>query len=267
MAHDHPDRASLDIDLHTASLARVYDYMLGGAHNFAVDREVADRIEAAAPGSARAAWSNRAFLRRAVRYCAERGIDQFLDVGSGIPTEGTVHEIARAVDPDSRVVYVDVDPVAVLQSRAILEGDKLSGVVNADLRHPERILADPVTTRLIDPGRPVAVLMVALLHVIPDDADPAGLVARLTGPLSAGSHLVVSHFSSNFGSPEQVSRAIECSRDTGTPLVIREPRAIRALLGTFEPVPPGLVPVDDWRPREDEPGGRSGGYAVVARRT
>lgn len=256
----------VDIDVTTATLARIYDYMLGGAHNFAVDRDAAERIERAVPGSIRTAWENRAFLRRAVQFCAARGIDQFLDVGSGIPTEGNVHEIARSVNPDARVVYVDLDPVAVMQSRTILDGDELSGVVNADLRHPETILDDSATRALIDFGRPVALLLVAVLHVIPDSDDPAALLRRLTAHTVSGSYLALTHFSSNYGTPEQVDTLLELTRSTTTPLLIREPDEILALLGDFVPTPPGLVPVHEWRP-EREPGtAQSSGYAVVARK-
>lgn len=266
MADERPDAATPDIDLNTPTLARIYDYMLGGAHNFAVDREVAERIERTVPGSFRTAWSNRAFLRRAVHYCARQGIDQFLDIGSGIPTKGNVHEVARAVIPEARVVYVDVDPVAVMQSRTILAADARCGVVNADLRDPGSILSDPITRRLLDLDRPVAVLMVALLHVIPDSAGPAGLVARLTAPAVPGSHLVVSHFSGIFGDDEQVAAALAWSQRTTTPLVAREPAAILALLGDFVPVSPGLVPVHEWRPDSATDTEQSSGYGVVARR-
>ena len=267
MADDQRGWAPSDIDLNTATLARIYDFMLGGAHNFAVDREFAERIEATVPGSARTAWANRAFLRRAVQYCAARGIDQFLDIGSGIPTEGNVHEVARAVNPRARVVYVDLDPVAMMQSRAILADDELAGVVNADLRDPEAILADPDTQRLIDFDRPVAVLLVAILHVIPDADRPSELLARLTAPTAPGSHLVITHFSTNYGTADEVRSLLELSRDTTTPMVVRDPTEIRALFGEFVPVEPGVVPIHEWRPDPDSSPGeaQSSGYAGVAR--
>jgi SAM-dependent methyltransferase len=257
-----------DPDLGPATLARVYDYMLGGAHNFAVDRAVADRIERLVPGTIRTAWENRAFLRRAVQYCAGQGIDQFLDIGSGIPTMGNVHEVARAVRPGARVVYVDLDPVAVTQSEAILAEVPGCAVVNADLRDPDSILDHPGTRELLDFNRPIAVLLVALLHVIPDRDRPAELISRLTRSAEPGSHLVISHFSSNYGSEAQMRKVIEWSARTTTPLVAREPSEILALLGEFVPVPPGLVPVHEWRPDAEPTAGtaQSGGYGVVARR-
>lgn len=256
----------MDIDVSKPTLARIYDFMLGGAHNFAVDREVAARMERTVPGTIRTAWENRAFLRRAVRFCTDQGIDQFLDIGSGIPTEGNVHEVARSANPDARVVYVDLDPVAVMQSRTILEGDELSGVVNADLRHPEAILDDPITRRLIDFERPVAVLLVALLHVIPDADDPAALLSRLTARTVPGSFLALTHFSSNFGTPEEVASLLELTRNTTTPLLIREPAEILPLLGEFVPLDPGLVPVHQWWPEQETGIAQSSGYAVVARK-
>ncbi|HEY2203976.1 MAG TPA: SAM-dependent methyltransferase [Pseudonocardia sp.] len=266
MAEPRPEWATPDLDLSTATLARIYDYQLGGAHNFAVDREFADRIEEQLPGAARTAWQNRHLLRRAVRFCVEQGIDQFLDIGSGIPTQGNVHEVARELNPDVRVVYVDVDPIAVLHSRTLLDGDQRCGVVRADFREPDAILGDPVTRRLIDFDRPVAVLLIYLLHVIPDAAHPAELLARLTARTVPGSYLAITHFGPNFGSPEQIARILEWSRSTTTPVVMRTPEEVKALLGDFEPVPPGIVPLHEWRPDPDSDAARSGGYAVVARK-
>ncbi|HEY1966607.1 MAG TPA: SAM-dependent methyltransferase [Pseudonocardia sp.] len=262
-----PHACDPDPGLGPPTLARVYDYMLGGAHNFAVDRAVTGRIERLVPGTIRTAWENRAFLRRAVQYCAGQGIDQFLDIGSGIPTMGNVHEVARAVLPEARIIYVDVDPVAVSQSEAILAGVPGCAVVNADLRDPESILGHRHTRELLDFDRPIAVLLVALLHVIPDRDRPAELIGRLTSTAVPGSHLVISHFSSNYGTEAQIRKVIEWSARTTTPLVAREPAQILALLGDFRPVPPGLVPVHEWRPDTEPAAGtaQSGGYGVVAR--
>jgi hypothetical protein len=267
-ADDRPSWADPDIDLSTPTLARVYDFQLGGAHNFAVDREAARRIEEAIPGAARKAWANRAFLRRAVQYCVGQGVNQFLDIGSGIPTSGNVHEVARAVDPESRVVYVDVDPVAVIQSRNLLKGDERTAVIQADLRDPEVILDAAATRRLIDFDRPVAVLLVSLLHVITDAEHPAQLLSRLSAPCVPGSYLVISHLGYNYGTPEQVRNAVEWSQGTTTPIAPRTPEQVAGMLGAFTPVEPGVVEMHEWRPDTDDElsPAESFGYAVVARR-
>jgi SAM-dependent methyltransferase len=268
MTDERPSWADPDIDLSTPTLARVYDFQLGGAHNFSVDREAARRLEEVIPGAARKAWSNRAFLRRAVQYCCGHGIDQFLDIGSGIPTSGNVHEVARELDPGARVVYVDIDPVAVIQSRNLLAGDDRTAVVQADLRDPEAILDDPATRRLIDFDRPVAVLLVSLMHVIADAEHPARLLARLTARCPVGSYLVISHLGWNYGTPEQVRNAVEWSRGTTTPITPRTPEQVGAMLGAFTPVEPGVVEMHDWRPDIDDglSPRESFGYAVVARK-
>jgi len=263
-----PSWVTADIDLRRPSVARVYDFLLGGMHNFAVDREMGRRLEREVPGTTRAAWANRAFLQRAVRYCASLGIDQYLDIGSGIPTEGNVHEVVREELPGARVVYVDIDPIAVLHGRALLADDPNCAVVHADLHRPEEILAAPETRQLIDFARPTAVLMVSILEVFPDSERPADLISRLTAPTASGSHLVISHFGRNYGTPDQVRTALEATALTGTPAVYREPIELLALLGDFVPVPPGVVAMDAWRP-DAEPRTdvtRSPGYAVVARR-
>ena len=175
-----PDWVSSDVDISRPSAARVYDYYLGGSHNFPADREMARQAIAMWPELPRIMQANRAFMRRAVRYLIGQGVSQFLDIGSGIPTVGNVHEVAQAAEPEARVVYVDVDPVAVAHSRAILAGDDRTDVVHADLRDVQGVLKDPRTVRLLDLSRPVGVLMVALLHFVPAAADPAGVLAALS---------------------------------------------------------------------------------------
>jgi hypothetical protein len=263
-----PSWVTADIDLRTPSVARVYDFLLGGMHNFAVDREMGRRLEREVPGTTRAAWANRAFLQRAVRYCASLGIDQYLDIGSGIPTEGNVHEVVREELPGARVVYVDIDPIAVLHGRALLADDPYCAVVHADLHRPEEILAAPETRGLIDLDRPTAVLMVSILDVIPDSDKPHDLISRLTAPAASGSHLVISHFGRNYGTEAQIRTALEAAALTGTPALLREPIELLGLLGTFVPVPPGVVDIHAWRPDDGPRDGtaRSPGYAVVARK-
>jgi hypothetical protein len=267
-SRSRPSWVTADIDLSTPSAARVYDFLLGGVHNFAVDREMGRRLERELPGSTRAAWANRAFLQRAVRYCAGAGVDQYLDIGSGIPTEGSVHEVAREERPDARVVYVDIDPIAVLHGHALLAEESGCAMVHADVHEPERILDAPETRELIDFTRPVAVLMVSVLEMVPDGDHPADLVARLTAPTVTGSHLVISHFGRNFGTPAQIRTALEAAARTRSPAVHREPEELIGLLGDFVPVPPGVVPLHEWRPDRGPVGdpNRSHGYAVVARR-
>ena len=184
------------IDVERPSQARIYDYLLGGSLNFAADREAARQLIAMVPDVPLVAQANRAFLRRGVDFLARAGVRQFLDIGSGIPTRGNVHEIARQVAPDARVVYVDIDPVAVTHSRQILAGDDRTTAIQEDARHPEHILDHPDVHRLLDLTRPVAVLLVSVLHFIADSDDPAGILARLRKAVAPGSYLVLSHVTS-----------------------------------------------------------------------
>src|SRR5437764_15259666 len=171
---ERPSWAPEGIDLNRPNAARMYDYALGGSHNFAVDREMVERVEAMMPGSSLIAHANRAFLRRAVGYCLDSGIRQFLDIGSGIPTVGSVHEVARPVTPEARVVYVDVDAVAVAHSQAILRDYPNATAIRGDVRAPADILDHPELAKMIDFSAPVAVLLMAILHFVPDEDDPAG---------------------------------------------------------------------------------------------
>jgi hypothetical protein len=176
-----PSWVPAEVDLSRPSAARVYDYYLGGSHNLEVDRRMAREAISLWPDLPAIMQSNRAFLRRSVRYLAGQGITQFLDIGSGIPTVGNVHEAAQQADPRARVVYVDSDPVAVAHSRAILAGDEHTAVVHADLREPETFLEDPTARATLDLDQPIAVLMVAVLHFVSDEDDPFGAVARAVG--------------------------------------------------------------------------------------
>lgn len=258
------------VDTGRANVARVYDALLGGSHNFAADRDVASALLSIAPNARDGARENRAFLGRAVRFLADAGVRQFLDVGSGVPTEGNVHEIAEEVAPGSRVVYVDVDPVAIAHSKAILAGNDRARIVQADLREPERILADPEVTGLIDFSEPVGLLLVAVLHFITDEEDPAGIVRRFAGALAPGSHLALSHFTTD-GNPPQVLRAVEkLYTRASAPAVPRDRAGIEAFFDGFELVEPGVTFVSAWRPTGpspfDDAPERSGGYAGVGRK-
>jgi SAM-dependent methyltransferase len=247
-----PDWAPETIDIERPSVARMYDYYLGGSHNFAADRAAAQAMVAAVPEAPLAAQANRAFLRRAVHHLAEAGVRQFLDIGSGIPTVGNVHEIAQRIDPASRVVYVDVDPVAVAHSREILAGNDRATIVQEDLRHPDRILAHPDTRRLLDLGQPVAVMIVAVLHFVPDDDRPAELLATLRKALAPGSYLVLSQASDDGRAEEERAEAERVYRRTDSPLTIRSRAELTALFDGFELVDPGVVWVPQWRPDTPE---------------
>ena len=247
---ERPSWVPAGLDLDRPNAARMYDYYLGGSHNFAVDREVAVRAIEAWPDMPRVMQANRAFLRRAVRYLAGQGVRQFLDIGSGIPTVGNVHEVARAATPEARVVYVDTDPIAVAHSRAILAGDEYTAVVQADGRDPEALLADAHLRGLLDLDQPVGLLMVALLHFVPDDQDPPGILARYRSLLAPGSYLVVSHASTE-GSPDRAP-VQELYRQTPTPIQLRSRADITRLFAGFELVEPGVVYLPEWRPEYPE---------------
>ncbi|BDH06374.1 SAM-dependent methyltransferase [Streptomyces seoulensis] len=267
---ERPAWAPRSIDISVPSVSRMYDYYLGGSHNFEVDREAARKAMEFLPGLPRIMQANRAFLRRAVRFAAEQGIDQFLDIGSGIPTFGNVHEIAQAARPGARVVYVDHDPVAVAHSQAVLAGNADAGVVAADLRKPQEILTSPEAARLIDLDRPVALLLVAVLHFLEDADDPHRAVAELRTALAPGSLLILTHASFE-GIPlpeERAEGAVDVYRDIRNPLVMRSREEIARFFDGFELVEPGLVHPPQWRPEaapEDEDGFAFSGFAGVGR--
>jgi hypothetical protein len=268
---ERPDWAPAEIDVDRPSIARVYDCALGGFHNFASDRALVDRVRELNPGVLQMARANRAFLGRAVRYCLRAGIRQFLDLGSGIPTAGNVHEIVRANDPAARVAYVDCDPVAVAHSEAILGEDKQAAVIQADLREPAAILTNPTVRRLIDFDEPVALLMVAVLHFIVDEHDPAGLVDQFAGVLTAGSHLIVSHITADGPTQAEMNKMTEVYRRSVADGTARSREQVLALFGGLELVPPGLTWVAQWaQPVHDDPPLQPeqvfGAYAGVARK-
>ncbi|MEH1127547.1 SAM-dependent methyltransferase [Micromonospora sp. CPCC 206061] len=247
-----PDWAPESIDIERPSVARMYDYYLGGSHNFAVDRAAAQALIAAIPEAPLMAQANRAFLRRTVRYLVEAGVRQFLDIGSGIPTVGNVHEIAQEVAPDARVAYVDVDPVAVAHSREILSGNDQAVVIQEDIRHPERILDHPDIHKLINFDQPVALMIVAVLHFVSDDAQPAHIVKTLRRPLVPGSYLVLSQASHEGRSDEEREQAIAIYEQTDSPLAYRGRDEVAQFFHGFEMVEPGLVWVPEWRPDTPE---------------
>ncbi|MFD1661511.1 SAM-dependent methyltransferase [Streptomyces caeni] len=267
---ERPAWAPRNIDISVPSVSRMYDFYLGGSHNFEVDREAARQAMEFMPGLPKIMQANRAFMRRAVRFAAGEGITQFLDIGSGIPTFGNVHEVARGARPGARVVYVDHDPVAVAHSQAVLEGDEDADVVAADLLMPQDILASPQVERLIDLNRPVALLLVAILHFVEDADDPYGAVAELRDALAPGSLLVLTHASYE-GVPlaqEQAEGAVDVYKNIRNPLIMRSREEIARFFEGYDMVEPGLVPMPIWRPDtapEDEDPYSFSGFAGVGR--
>lgn len=242
------------VDPTKASVARVYDYFLGGTHNFSADRDVARTLESIEPQARLLTRANRAFLRRATRYlAAEAGVRQFMDIGSGIPTQGNVHEIVQEVDPRARVVYVDHDPVAVAHSTAILAGDRSATVIQADLRDPDAILRHPTTQQMIDFSRPVALLLVAVLHFIPDEQRPQDIVARFRDALPPGSFLAIAH-GTHQDRPETTDAVTKVYRRavTQAQAQTRSRAEILEFFDGFELVEPGLVHGPLWRPDTPE---------------
>jgi SAM-dependent methyltransferase len=245
---DDPDWVPAGVDTRQANVARVYDYLLGGSHNFLADQDVARALAAVEPEIRAIAWANRRFVGRAVRFLGQAGIRQFLDIGSGIPTEGNVHEIAQAADPGARVVYVDVDPVAIAHSRTILDGNTGATIIEGDLRQPDRILAHDQTRRLIDFTQPVGLLLAAVLHYIADADDPWRTMERLRDALAPGSYLVICHGTFD-GRPDVAQAAGKVfNRSVATQSHARSRAEILRFFGDFELVEPGLVHIPLWRP-------------------
>jgi len=242
-----PDWAPGDIDVSRASVARAYDYWLGGSHNFEVDREFARQALAAVPDLRMVARANREFLRRAVRFMLDQGIHQFLDIGSGIPTVGNVHEVAQRVVPDARVVYVDIDPVAVTHSKQILTKNPYAAALREDLRHVDDILAHPDTRRLIDFDQPVGLLLVSVVHAIPDEDDPHELVKRLWTALAPNSYVAISHVTTD-SRPEEMGEGARLSARTTTPVTARTRTRVEAFFNGLDLVEPGVVWSPLWRP-------------------
>ncbi|HEX4257777.1 MAG TPA: SAM-dependent methyltransferase [Streptosporangiaceae bacterium] len=264
--HDQA-RVPPGVDPERADVARVYDYFLGGTHNFPADRAAAEAIIALEPNARAIGRANRAFLRRAVAYMAGAGVRQFLDIGSGIPTQGHVHEVAEAAAPGTAVVYADIDPVALAHSRALLAGTPRATIIEADLREPVTALERAEGTGLIDLGRPTGLLLNAVLHFIPDEADPWGIVRTLRDALAPGSYLALSHGSEE-GKPEVAQGAEEIYRTAvSASLSFRSRRDIRRFFDGFDLIEPGLVALPFWRPPEPpDPDLFWGGFAGVGRK-
>ena len=234
-----------------ASIARVYDYWLGGRNNLVVDRELGERMATLDPRIPAACRANRAFLGRAVRFLIQQGIRQFIDLGSGIPTANNVHEIAQRAAPGSRVVYVDRDPVAVAEGRKLLEGHGHAVVIQADIRDPGRILSAPETIRLIDFSQPVALMFVAILHFVLDADDPYGIVAQFREAAVPGSYLLLSHVVGE--ADARLTAAVQDAyNDRGADGQPRSREEIAWFFGGWGQVEPGLVYAPAWRPDRPE---------------
>jgi hypothetical protein len=240
-----------NLDENTPNAARMYDYVLGGAHNFAVDRELIDTIFQRAPSMGEGAKANRAFLQRAVRFLVSQGIDQFLDLGSGVPTVGNVHEIVQAANPDAKVVYVDYEPVAYHAARDLLTGNSSATIIQADVREPDVILDHPQARALLDFTRPIGLIMAAVLHFIPDRDRPGDLVSRYKAALAPGSQLAISHTSID-EAPDDIRAEVARLQDGFTSATeqfhMRGRDEIASWFSGTDLVPPGLVAMCDWRP-------------------
>ncbi|MCO1615625.1 SAM-dependent methyltransferase [Micromonospora sp. CPM1] len=239
-------------------MARVYDYFLGGKDNFEVDRKVAEHALRITPDGPAAGQANRAFLRRVIRHLVtEEGIDQFLDIGSGLPTQGNVHEVAVEHNPAARVVYVDNDPIVLAHGRALLAAEGTATVIQADIREPEEILNDPDVRRFLDFDRPIGLLLFAILHHIGDDEDPRSVAAALIDALPSGSYVAISHFRDpGERDPEGSRKAREVERVFNESLGTgrwRTDEEILAFADGLTVLEPGLVPLAEWRPDPDAP--------------
>ncbi|MET9487537.1 SAM-dependent methyltransferase [Nocardia sp. NPDC006630] len=267
---ERPAWAPEGVDMAQASPARMYDALLGGSHNFDIDRRAAEMGKALVPDLPRLALSNRAFLRRSVRFLVDSGIRQFLDIGSGIPTAGNVHEIAQEIDPGCRVLYADIDPVAVAHARAILQGNDHAAAIEADLRKPVDLLAAARESGMIDFEQPVGVLLFAVLHLLGDDDRPADTVATVRAAVPAGSYIALSHLSSASRPEDAAKLGANAAGKSNVGIHFRSREAITEFFEGWDLVEPGVVELPVWRPESErdqhEAPGRSLGLAGVGRK-
>lgn len=245
------DWVPTNIDTTTPHPARVYDYVLGGKDNYAADREYADRIMIAAPDYPNLARANRAFMTRTARFVAEKGVRQFIDLGTGIPTSPNLHEVVREVTPSARVVYVDNDPIVSVYSGALLAPDDQVASILADVCDVDAIMDHPELQRLIDFTEPVGVSFIAVLQLVPDEDVPR-IVARFHERMVPGSYIAISQPSGE-GDPEAVARARAATQGGPIPIEFRTYDQILAFFDGFELVEPGLVDVTKWHPRMEAP--------------
>jgi len=245
------ERVPRGIDPTRAHPARRYDYWLGGKDNFAADRESAEILASGFPTIRLAALENRKFLQRAVRHLtAEVGIRQFLDVGAGLPSAGNVHEIAQGIAPESRVVYVDNDPIVLVHARALLNSSPqgATAYVDADLREPEKILDSPELSRTLDLSRPTALILVATMHFITEAEDAHGLLNRLREILAPGSYIALTHATLDYLSPERRAEVVAADEKSGVRFQMRSREEFARFFEGLDLVEPGITSVVDWRP-------------------
>jgi hypothetical protein len=233
------------------NVARMYDYYLGGSHNYPADREMAQRVIASYPSLPEVARLNRAFLGRVVRFLSDAGIRQFIDLGSGLPTVGNVHQIVQSIDPGAKVAYVDHDEMAVLYSRVMLVGNPGATVVQGDVLEIGQVLRHKDLRYLIDLKEPVAVLLFGLLHFVPDEMNPTGILDEILQSVSSGSYLALSHASRD-GLADEADRIAGLYARSGNPMAFRSHAEVSAFFTGFPLVEPGLVPMEIWRPDEAE---------------
>jgi SAM-dependent methyltransferase len=257
------------IDTSVPNVARIYDYLLDGKDNFEADRQAAHHLVTLVPAVRQSVWENRRLLRRAIRYlAADEGIDQFLDIGVGLPTQGAVHEVAHETNPAARVAYVDYDPVVVLHGNALLTEPDRSVVVQADVRQPELIFGDPVISAHLDFSRPVAVTLLAVMHFVSDEDDPYGIVAAVRDALAPGSFLVLGHVSRDNVPDDLAERVVKMYEQASEPLTPRSKDQVTRFFGGFQLVEPGITHENGWRPDADTPlaNQASLGWAGVGRK-
>ncbi|MCW2918733.1 MAG: hypothetical protein JWN52_6801 [Actinomycetia bacterium] len=240
------------IDVSKPSVARMYDYYLGGKDNFEVDRAAVARVAEAMPEIRQLAQENRAFLRRAVRFMAQQGIRQFIDIGSGLPTAGNTHEIAQEIAPGAHVVYIDNDPVVLAHGRALLATDDYTAVATADMRSPADVLEHPETTKLIDFDAPVGILLIAMTHFLTAE-ERSAIMGQLHAALPVGSYIAATHVTVDGHPAEAVEQIEAVYRSTPTPIYFREHAEVLRFFAGFDLVRPGLVTIDAWRPDPNDP--------------
>jgi len=255
-----------DFDTSVPHIARVYDYWLGGKDNFAADRELGEQTLQAYPNLVHSVRANRAFLARTVRFLAgEMGIRQFLDIGTGIPTANNTHEVAQKIAPEARIVYVDNDPIVLSHAKALLKSNPKGACayIDADLRDPDAIVAEAADT--LDFGQPVAIMLIAVMHFIGDDAQASAIISRLTAACVPGSYVVISHAASDIDAEQQTEMVRRLNQSVAQKATLRDQAGITRLFAGLELVEPGVVRVSNWRPDSDleavRPTGLRGGVA------